>query len=72
MVDVGRYRRMIRHGEMLKRIARMDIAEDLRRQYRQEVKETLGASEFEYLVERVNKLFSKYLPFLITSAKDLI
>lgn len=72
MVDVGRYRRMIRHGEMLKRIARMDIAEDLRRQYRQEVKDTLGASEFEYIVERVNKLFSKYLPFLITSAKDLI
>ena len=50
----------------------MDIAEDLRRQYRQEVKDTLGASEFEYIVERVNKLFSKYLPFLITSAKDLI
>ena len=57
---------------MLKRFARMDIAEDLRRQYRQEVKETLGASEFEYLVERVNKPLSKYLPFLITSAKDLI
>lgn len=72
MVNVGRYRKMIRHGEMLKRVARMGLPPEQKRQYRDEVKNVLGASDFEYLVERVNKPFTKYFPFLITSAKDLI
>lgn len=72
MVDVGRYRKMIRHGEMLKRLARMDLPPRQRKEYRDEVKRVLGASDLEYLVERVNKPFTKYFPFLITSAKDLI
>ena len=72
MVNVGRYRKIIRHGEMLKRVARMEVPPEQKKQYRDEVKNILGASDLEYVVERINKPFTKYFPFLITSTKDLI
>lgn len=72
MTDVGWYRRAIRHGEMIKRVKRMDLPEEVKSKYLHDVMATLDAKPFEYLIERINKPLSQYLPFLITSRKDLI
>lgn len=72
MTKVGRYRRMIRHGEMIKRVKRMELPDDVKERYLKEVVDTLDAKKYEYVIERINKPLSQYLSFLITSRKDLI
>ena len=67
---VGGLRSSVRHGSFYKEIKRLKANEKIKNGLYKELILVFGSSVKDYYVERLNKNFSKFLPWLITRDKD--
>lgn len=68
--DLGRLRKVVRHGAFYKEIKRLKVSAEVKAELNLELESFFRANVNDYYVERFNKRFGCLLPWLITRDKD--
>lgn len=70
LTPIGRYRKAIRRGELIKKMKRLPIGQAERAELMAEITDILKASNVDYIIERINKPLANLIPGIITSRND--
>lgn len=69
-LPIDRYRQLIRHGALSKRIRRLQTGPEQRRQLLDALHRQFNCGPGCYFVERIHKFLSHFLPLLITEERE--
>lgn len=68
--EIGKYRKIIRHGLLYKNIKRGNIPAELKLKIFDAMHKELGITKFEYFLERIHKAFFNIIPNLLSMNND--
>lgn len=68
--NIGKQRKVVRHGSFYKEIKRLKVFTETKEELLLHLVSSLKADFSDYYIERFNKSFSWFMPWLITRDKD--
>lgn len=68
--NIGKQRKVVRHGSFYKEIKRLKVSAAIKEELLLHLVSSLKANSSDYCIERFNKSFNWFMPWLITRDKD--